>query len=112
MRAVLFSFVDHRHHRVTNRFLADFAKLFSKTLEWHHGLGHGPVSAGAADVVVKPFHNLAGAFDITDIAHRNHHAVLDQAGYDSPFDPFDMQAELGHLGDHIFAVNLAHMNDC
>src|SRR4030095_10169050 len=103
---------DHRDHRVANRFFADLAEAFSEAIERHHSLGHGAVTAGAADVVIEPLHDVAGALDVADIAHTDHHAVLDQARGGAPLDAFDLQAKRGHLGNHVLAIDLAQVNYC
>src|SRR2546422_4682214 len=68
---------NHRQHRLANYFLAHFAETILETVERHNGFGHGTVAASAADIVVKLFHDVAGALDVADIAHANHHAVID-----------------------------------
>src|SRR5918995_219877 len=68
------------------------------------------MAAGAADIVVKFLHDLAGALDVTDIAHRNDHPLLYQTGDNGPFNAFDLQTELRHLWNYVLAIDLAHMN--
>src|SRR3972149_2554190 len=101
---------DLGHHRVADNFRAHFAEFFLEAFERHDRLGHGAMAAGTADIVIKFLHDFPGAFAVTDVAHRDDDAILDQAGDHAPFDPLDLQAELGHLRNHVFAVDLAHVN--
>src|ERR1044071_7225250 len=71
---------DHRQHRLTNYFFADLAESLFEAIERHHRFRHGAVPTGAADVIVEPLHNLAGALDVANIADRNHHPVFYQTG--------------------------------
>src|ERR1700741_4191587 len=88
---------DHRQHRFSNHFLTDFAESLYETVERHHGFCHRSMAACTADIIVEFFHDLAGALDVSNVAHRNHDAVLDQAGNHAPVDALDLQAKLRQL---------------
>src|SRR6476646_1930076 len=105
-----FAFRDHWQHRLADRFFAYFAEFFFEAVNGNDGFGHGAMTAGAADIVVKPFHDVAGAFDVTDVAHGNNHAIVDQARDNTPVHVFNLQAKLGHLRNDVFAIDFAEVN--
>src|ERR1043165_1983612 len=102
---------DQRYHRFTNRFFADRTEFFLEAIQRHNSFGHGAMAAGAADIIVKPLHDLAGALDVANIAYRDHDSIIRYAGDDCPLYPFDLQAELRHLRNDILAFDFAQMND-
>src|SRR5512132_1311456 len=110
MRCLFVALDDHWHDCLPNDFLAYLAITFYETIQRDHSFGHRAMAAGAADVVVELFHDITGALNVTDIAHRYHHAIFDQARYDSPLDPFDVQTQFRHLRNAILAVDLAHVD--
>ena len=85
--------------------------FFLEAFQRHHCFGHHAMAAGAADVIIKSFHDVASTFHVADIAHGNNYAVFDQPRRNAPIDPFDLQAKFGHLRDNVLALDLAHVND-
>src|SRR5207244_13594751 len=101
---------DHPQHCLADHLLAHLAEFFFESIQRDHGLSHGPMAAGAADVVVEFLHDLAGTFDVADVTHGNDDPVFDQAGDDSPFNALDLQTKPRHLRNNVFAIDLAHVN--
>ena len=79
------------------------AELAAEGLDGDHGLGHGAVAAGVADVGEVLPHELAGVARVAEIPHRHHERVADEAGDDRPLDVFDLQVEVGHVRDEVLA---------
>src|SRR5687767_2443668 len=110
MRGFFVALDDHRNYRLANDSLADLAVSFLETIQRDDCFGHGAMTAGAADVVIELLHDITGAFDVADVAHRDDHAVLDQRRYHSPLHPFDMETKFRHLRNDVLAIDFTHVD--
>src|SRR5438093_669341 len=106
-----FAFRDQRKHGVADDLFTHLAEVLFKAVERNHGFGHSAMAAGAADFVEKTLHDISGALDIANVAHRDDDTVVAQTGDDAPLHAFDLQAKLRHLGNDIFSFDLSHVDD-
>ena len=67
------------------------------------------MAAGAADVVERPLHELAGIARIAEIAGGDHHVPLHDARHHRPGDLFHLEEEVGDERDQVFARDLAQV---
>ena len=79
------------------------AELLPERAHRHHGLGHRPVTARAADVGEEPPREFTGVLRVPQVPHRDDQRLVDDPRDDGPLDVLELQEEVGDVGDEILA---------
>ena len=61
------------------------------------------MTAGAADVREVTSDEFAGVLRVAEVPHRDDERLVDDAGDDRPLHVFELQEEIGDVGDEILA---------
>ena len=85
----------------------EIAELLPEPVDRHDRLGHRAMAAGAADVAEPSLHELTRVARVAEVAHAHDQRAADDAGDDRPLDVFELQEEVGGVGDEVFARRLA-----
>jgi len=80
---------------------ANAAEFRAELLERHHGFGHRTVPARTAKVVEVAAHKLTGILRVAQVAHADRQGAVDFARHDCPLDAFELQEEVGRVGNEI-----------
>ena len=85
----------------------EIAEFLTEAFDRDDGLGHRPMTTGAANVAEPPPHEFPGVPGIPEVPHAHDERAVDHACDDRPLHVFELQEEISGVGDEVFAWRFA-----
>src|SRR5687767_3102954 len=87
--------------------LVDGSEARLKRLEGHYCLGHGPMTAGRAEVDEITPDEIAGIASVAEVAHRHHERSVHDSRHQGPAHVLELEEEICHVRNRIVAWHVA-----